>query len=307
MRALTREEVRLIIRAAIKRCERHTGGTKADAPAYYLALYWTGVRVNELGQLRWENVDLLSKEITIPATVAKSRRQQTIMIHPELMEYLIHISSMNNPQPEDFLFKVVPTRKTLRTDAKAAGVPLTGVGMHSFRKSFATHGKMFGLEDKEIAQQTRHQSLAVLNKSYIDSQMTLEEKISRMPSIMLDSQPNTDDGKDMLVQSPHQNRTPNGSSSIQDLSGLASFSGHEADGVPSVVLNGNTNTSAANKWSRGELNPHPTDDISPLFQGWYDPASDDDGDTDLKDALGTIVNLAARFLRSVLDDSGSQR
>jgi integrase len=59
----------------------------AQALIYVLAT-WTGIRKGELVRLRCCGLDLVGGRLTVTAASAKSRRVQTVEVHPRVVEAL---------------------------------------------------------------------------------------------------------------------------------------------------------------------------------------------------------------------------
>ncbi len=126
--------------AVLERAERIG---KERALAYLLAL-WTGLRRSELRALQWQDVrlDTLPARIELRAKTTKSRRADSVALHPQVVEAL-RLHRPADAKPTDPVLSHVPGMKVLKADLRLAGVDETNgsgrVDLHSMRKSLATY------------------------------------------------------------------------------------------------------------------------------------------------------------------------
>lgn len=110
----------------------------------YLLAVWTGLRRSEIRQLTWRDVhlDTIPGHISLRASTTKSKRADTLPIHPQLAD------ALRNWRPDDAadeqpVVSIVPNMKCLRADLALAGIPdkdASGryVDFHSLRVSLST-------------------------------------------------------------------------------------------------------------------------------------------------------------------------
>ncbi len=106
-RALSEEEFSLLIRAA-ETGPPSWGLIGPDRAMLYVLAAWTGFRKGELGSLTLRNFKLDGeiKTVTIEASYSKRRREDTQILHPDLVEYLQDWLTQRNPKPDEILFPI---------------------------------------------------------------------------------------------------------------------------------------------------------------------------------------------------------
>ncbi|MBU0962817.1 MAG: tyrosine-type recombinase/integrase [Nanoarchaeota archaeon] len=123
-------------------------------------LYYSGLRLNELLNLRWEDIDIERK--TIQLKIAKGEHQRVIFLHDKLIEILniigtkkeglIFLSNRNKKYSGESIQQIV------KQAAKRAGIKKR-VTPHTFRHSFATHLLEAGADIRYIQQLLGHSNL----------------------------------------------------------------------------------------------------------------------------------------------------
>ncbi len=190
-RALTPQEAERLLDAARNRPLRqaeaariHAGVTPAErlrltrlgetrALVYALAL-GTGLRRGELHRLRWADVDLTRQRVTVPAASAKSRRDQSVPLHPGLAATL----GSQRPAGAAPTDRVVPpgafpTIRTFWADLQAAGIPREDEGgrvvdFHALRTTFVSWLAMGGTHPRVAQALARHASIETTMARYTD-------------------------------------------------------------------------------------------------------------------------------------------
>ncbi len=106
-RALSEEEFSLLIRAA-ETGPPSWGLIGPDRAMLYVLAAWTGFRKGELGSLTLRNfkLDAEIKTVTIEASYSKRRREDTQILHPDLVEYLQDWLAQRKPTPDEILFPI---------------------------------------------------------------------------------------------------------------------------------------------------------------------------------------------------------
>jgi len=123
--------------------ERAEALGRERALAYLLAL-WTGLRRSELRALQWQDVrlDTLPARIDLRAKTTKSRRADSVALHPQVVEAL-RTHRPADAKPTDPVLTCVPGMKALKADLRLAGIAGSNergrVDLHSMRKSLATY------------------------------------------------------------------------------------------------------------------------------------------------------------------------
>ena len=123
-------------------------------------LYYTGIRLNELVNLKWEDIDF--QRGTIHLKTAKGEKERVIFFHEKLKSFIEYF----NLKKESFVFisnlgKKYDKRTVqliVRNAAKKAGVGKR-VTPHTLRHSFATHLLEAGADIRHIQKLLGHTNL----------------------------------------------------------------------------------------------------------------------------------------------------
>jgi integrase/recombinase XerD len=123
-------------------------------------LYYSGMRLNEVKNIKWENLDFERK--TIQLKVAKGENQRTIFLHNKLIEELnkfkahregVIFQSNRGKKYSDEAIQLI-----VKNSAKRAGI-IKKVHPHMLRHSFATHLLEGGADIRYIQQLLGHKDL----------------------------------------------------------------------------------------------------------------------------------------------------
>lgn len=137
-RALSQPELARLLDAAARRpledamANRiHTGVTPAERVRLtalgrtrrlvYSVAAGTGLRRGELSRLRWTDLDLERRLLSVPAASAKSRKDQSVPLRSDLAADLAAYRPAS-AAPTDLVFPVMPNLRTLKFDLVAAGL-----------------------------------------------------------------------------------------------------------------------------------------------------------------------------------------
>lgn len=114
---------------------------------YLLLLLFTGLRRNEAATLRWEDIDLDSKVLTIRPEIAKNGNEHRLPLSDFLVKLLERGSSEN--EDSEFVFPgrgekghLVDSDHVIRGVAKDSGCSFT---VHDLRRTFLTIGERLAL------------------------------------------------------------------------------------------------------------------------------------------------------------------
>ena len=195
-RAFTPDELRAILSV----CDQEWRGM------VLLAAY-TGARLGDISLLRWENVDLSTRELRF--TTEKTNRSQVVPISEVLHRHLLEIAGTDDPRaplfPRAFASRqrkiltgalsnrffrvmiqagVVPPRDNKsQGKGRSAARTVCGVGFHSLRHYMTSQLKMSGASDAVAREIVGHETAAVSRiYSHIDVP-TLRAAIDRLPDI----------------------------------------------------------------------------------------------------------------------------
>ena len=140
----------------------------------YMTLVLTGLRRGELEALTWDDLDLDSSHdqswLTVRACISKNGKTDSIPIRADLTEELKSWrSECGNPNDASHVFNV-PKRLvgTLKRDIKAAGIDPTGIDVHSFRHTTATHLAKAGVAPRIAQSIMRHSDIRLTLGTYTD-------------------------------------------------------------------------------------------------------------------------------------------
>lgn len=111
----------------------------------YLTAIYTGLRRNELNQLKWGDLHLDGPQpfVLAPASITKNRKEAKLPLRPEVVSALKSIRP-ENAAPFQWVFHhEVPRVRTLQKDLAAAGVKFVDesgrrMDFHALRVTFAT-------------------------------------------------------------------------------------------------------------------------------------------------------------------------
>jgi hypothetical protein len=140
--------------------------------AYYLTVIHTGLRRKESRLLLKGDVDLEAATMRLRSTVSKNGREDLLPLHPQVVEALRPLMTVQSKATEP-LFAVVPRLRTFYRDLQRAGItPVDGEGrkldFHALRMTLATRLIKQGVPLSKVSLITRHRSVRVLEKHYKD-------------------------------------------------------------------------------------------------------------------------------------------
>lgn len=128
----------------------------------------TGLRLSECRQITADNLDLKHRNLTVPAHVAKAKRDQIIPLHAALLPI---VKGAMQDKPADGPLFHVPTKKVvtenLRRDCRHAKVSEEHVGFHSFRHTFCTLLARANVHPALLQKLARHADLKTTLSYYV--------------------------------------------------------------------------------------------------------------------------------------------
>ncbi len=156
--------------------------------AYLIAL-WTGLRRSEIQALTWGDVDLdsLPARIRLRAETTKSRRADTLVIHPQLADELR--ACREQGPAGDPVVSSVPSMKVLRSDLKLAGIEYGDqasgyVDFHAIRKTLSTMMARAGMSQRVRQAHMRHTDPRLTDVTYMDEALLpVADELLRLPGV----------------------------------------------------------------------------------------------------------------------------
>jgi integrase len=159
---------------------------EARALVYLLAL-GTGLRRGELRRLRWCDMDLERAVLTVPAASAKSRKSQTLDLHPRLVEALTAARGAGTlPTALVVPAGAFPNITSFDLDLAAAGIPKRDgegrvVDFHALRHTAITWASASGASTRVVQAIARHKSIRTTER-YVDLRLfDTRATVAKMP------------------------------------------------------------------------------------------------------------------------------
>ena len=154
----------------------HAAAVGRERVAAYLLALWTGLRRSELRALTWGDIrlDSLPPKIVLRAATTKSKRGDSIALHPQIADKLREMRQAD-AKPTARVLRSVPGMKTLRADMKLAGIAdVTDSGrldFHAMRKSLATYLAAQGVPLRLAQAHLRHTDPRLTAVTYTDEKL----------------------------------------------------------------------------------------------------------------------------------------
>ena len=123
-------------------------------------LYYAGLRLNEVINLKWENIDFSRK--TIQLKIAKGENPRTVFLHDkltnELNKFKVHRQGLIFESNRGKKYSGETIQKIVKNSAKKAEIKKQ-VTPHTLRHSFATHLLEAGCDIRNIQKLLGHKDL----------------------------------------------------------------------------------------------------------------------------------------------------
>lgn len=154
----------------------------------YLLAVWAGLRRSEIVALEWRDIELdsPSPRITLRAEATKSRRADSVVLHPELAEAL-RSSQPAVAKPTDRVVPKVQGMAAIRADLRLAGIApgdaTTGfVDFHALRKTLSTTMAAAGMSQRTRQAHMRHTDPRLTEGTYLDERLLpIAAELVRLP------------------------------------------------------------------------------------------------------------------------------
>ncbi len=189
-RALTEEELKRLIASS---------GPRAT---FYLVAALTGLRMNEMASLTWDDVDVVNEAILVRASKGKAKRDDWIALSPEVTEALREMRPIGATRA-DRVFETSPTTRTFSADLKRAGIAEYDelgrrVDRHALRTTTGTLLAQSGVTPQQAQRQMRHADISTTLRHYTDLRLSDQAKAAaKLPSVRTDQTLSETDGSDI--------------------------------------------------------------------------------------------------------------
>lgn len=157
--------------------------------------YSTGMRRGEIVALRWENVDVLNRQIRLNPGETKNGEGRLIPLGDELLSALtaqLHLRNTNFPDCPLVFFRVIKTKKNpvlaflpigdfrkVWTDACAKS-GLTGMIFHDLRRSAVRNMVRSGVQEKVAMKLSGHVTRSIFDRYNIVSEQDLTDAVRKL-------------------------------------------------------------------------------------------------------------------------------
>jgi len=188
-KAETRGKETLIRRAySAEEIERLLSVAGPQRPVYAMAAL-TGIRHNELKELRWGDLDLSSDSpyVAVRSSISKNHKTAFLPLHPELVAELAALKPSGATRG-DLVFKgLVPRSKRFKAHLRAAGIPKRDAqghvaDFHSLRHTFCTSLHCAGASQREAQELMRHSDPRLTASTYTDTKLLgLRAAVAKLP------------------------------------------------------------------------------------------------------------------------------
>jgi len=160
---------------------------EARALVYSIAV-GAGLRRGEIRRLRWCDVDFQRARITVPASSAKSRRDQTVEVHANLLAAL-QVARPKDAAPTATVIPAAqfPTIRTFWADLERARIPRQDdegrvVDFHALRTTFISLLASSGAHPRVAQALARHASIETTMGTYTDlALLDLRGTVEKLP------------------------------------------------------------------------------------------------------------------------------
>jgi len=163
----------------------------------YTLAVWTGLRRGEIKQLTWGDIQLgtVPGQIHLRAQTTKSKRADSLPIHPQLGDALRAWRAETGPAPSeaeglpDYLVSTVPDMKCLRADLALADIAAKDeagryVDFHSLRVSLSTMLAAHKVSPRAAQALMRHSDPRLTASVYTDEKLLpLAAELGSVPAI----------------------------------------------------------------------------------------------------------------------------
>jgi integrase len=163
----------------------------------------SGLRIGELGDLRWRAIDLARGKLTIEHSKTEAGEWRKIDMTPMLLEELkLHLASVGSPKPDDLVFPTSKGRarnkdnsrgrlltilgRANKARAKKGLPPVAHVTNHTLRRTFASLLYEAGETPPYVMNQMGHKSAAMALEMYARRMKSQRETGAKVDALVGD-------------------------------------------------------------------------------------------------------------------------
>ncbi len=190
-RALTEDEIRLLLKTTASSKKTFRGITWAFTPADRTMLYalaiGTGLRASELASLSVSSFNMKTKTVTLNAAYSKRKREDVLPLHPSLVERLtVWIDGKKGKLFPGTWAAERRQAKILRRDLEEAGIEYVDeqgryADFHALRHTFVSSLARSGVHPSKAKELARHSTITLTMDVY--SHVETEELRSALDSV----------------------------------------------------------------------------------------------------------------------------
>src|ERR1044072_70083 len=170
--AVERKRERILSREEEQKLLDQCTGRRKHLRAFIVCAIDTGCRKGELLKMRWRDVDLESRELSIPMMNTKSARARSVPISSRMVVELEKLWRESDHNPEGLVFGVKDVKRSFDSARSDAGV--SDVGVHDLRHSYASRLAKSHMPVAEIARTLGHATLEMSYRYINSDKETLE-------------------------------------------------------------------------------------------------------------------------------------
>lgn len=162
-------------------------GARAHLKPILICALDTGMRQGEIFKLKWADVDLVTRRLTVQAMNSKTLRARQIALTERLTRALQALHALAPPDPEALAFGIeTNVTKSFRAVRKETG--LTDVRFHDLRHTAATRLAQRGLALTEIARILGHANITTTFRYTNNDDTTLDRAAALLDAFQQEAQ-----------------------------------------------------------------------------------------------------------------------
>ncbi|HEX8070868.1 MAG TPA: site-specific integrase [Pyrinomonadaceae bacterium] len=173
-----RKRERILSREEEQKLLDQCTGRRKHLRAFIICAIDTGCRKGELLKMRWREIDLEARELSIPMMNTKTAKQRIVPVSNRMLVELELLWNESDQNPDALVFGVKDVKRSFDGARSDAGIP--DVRVHDLRHSYASRLAKNHMPVAEIARILGHATLE-MSYRYINSD---KETLERAKSIV---------------------------------------------------------------------------------------------------------------------------